>query len=362
MKFRERKNKGALSVLDEVPVIDFTPQVSKEEKTAIEEQTKFADAPLEIRKKSLKKETISTDIETVSNDTVLDDIKTISTDIETVSTNVVLNFDTVSDTVSTFKKTKPSLLELLILKQMVLRLENGLSAFQTSSVAKAVGTTLGGARNSLNRLKAKGLIENAGYQKGNRIGFTSYKISPKVFEYLRALEPTKETISNDTISTNTVSNTISHYSKKEDSNYTYILTESLKKIGIRDFHLEMFKGSKEDLQDLINHFSFSLEQGEIKSPNKLSLFISLLRDNKSWISEKYLQSINDEIAKNDLRIQQHNDLKKRQKEQELREKFNEFKMSNVNFVKDIKEKNKFTTDDSIIENLAFSEWKTQNEL
>ena len=49
MKFRERKNKGALSVLEETPIIDFTPDITSEEKLLIEEQSKNVDAPSEFR-------------------------------------------------------------------------------------------------------------------------------------------------------------------------------------------------------------------------------------------------------------------------------------------------------------------------
>jgi hypothetical protein len=328
----------------------------KSEPILIKKKIRIFDNPPEIQK-----ETISVDIKTIPTDTISNRAETISVDIKTISTDIDINFDTVSDTVSNYKKIKPSLLELLILKQMVLRLENGISQFQTTQISTAVGTTLGGARNSLNRLKAKGLIENTGFQKGNRVGSTSYKINPKVFEYLRALNSSKETISKETISTDTVSETISHYSKKEELN-SY-LPENLKQIGVRKFHLEMFKGSAGELSELMEHFSFSIDNNEIKIANKLSLFVSLLRDGKQWISEKYLQTMNEEISKNQLRMLKFEEIKKQKKENELKEKYNEFLGKNPEFIESVKSKNKnFNISEEIIDNMSFSEWKIQNEL
>jgi len=325
----------------------------KSEPILIKKKIRIFDNPPETQK-----ETISDDIKTVSTDTVSKRAETISDDIKTVSTDTDINFDTVSDTVSKFKKIKPSLLELLILKQMVLRLENGISQFQTTQISAAVGTTLGGARNSLNRLKAKGLIENIGFQKGNRIGSTSYKINPKVFEYLRALNSSKETISKETISNDTVSETISHYSKKEELNY--LLTENLKQIGVRTFHLEMFKGSACELSELIEHFSFSIDNNEIKIANKLSLFVSLLRDGKQWISEKYLQTMNEELSKNQARMNQLNEMNKQKKEQELRDSYKNFIEKNPEFKELVQSKNKsFNISEEVMENLLYSEWKNQ---
>ena len=325
----------------------------KSEPILIKKKIRIFDNPPETQK-----ETISYDIKTVSTDTISERAETISYDIKTVSTDTDINFDTVSDTVSKFKKLKPSLLELLILKHMVLRLENGISQFQTTQISTAVGTTLGGARNSLNRLKAKGLIENVGFQKGNRVGSTSYKINPKVFEYLRALNSSKETISKETISTDTVSETISHYSKKEELNY--LLTENLKQIGVRTFHLEMFKGSADELSELIEHFSFSIDNNEIKIANKLSLFVSLLRDGKQWISERYLQTMNEELIKNQARINQLDEINKQKKEQELRDKYKTFIEKNPEFKELVRSKNKsFNISEDIMENLLYSEWKNQ---
>jgi hypothetical protein len=300
------------------------------------------------------KESISDDIKSVSTDTISKRAESISDDIKSVSTDIDLNFDTVSDTVSNYKKIKPSLLELLILKQMVLRLENGISQFQTTQISTAVGTTLGGARNSLNRLKAKGLIENTGFQKGNRVGSTSYKINPKVFEYLRALNSSKETISKETISADTVSETISHYSRKEE--LTSLLTENLKQIGVRTFHLEMFKGSVGELSELIEHFSFSIDNNEIKIANKLSLFVSLLRDGKQWISEKYIQTLNEELERNKKRSEQLDTIKKEQIELKLKEKYQDFLNKNQAHLKNVRDKQTINLSQEILEKVAFNEW------
>ncbi len=306
--------------------------------------------------KTTPKETISSDIITISTDTVSNSIKTISSDIKTISTDTVISSDTVSDTVSKNKKEKPSLLELFVLKELSKRLENGISTFQTAKIAKSVGTTLGGARNSLNRLKSKGLIENVGFQKGNNVGFTSYKMNPKCFEFLNLLREPKETISNDTVLSDTVSDTVSQYSKKEELN---LLTEELKSIGIKHEHLTAFSGSKEDLEQLIENFSYSIKMNEIKVSQKMSLFLSLLRDKKAWVSQSLILAKEKELIEQDKRIAEL----KRLKQQELTKKFEIYKLENPNFLSTVQKENKFTTSEEVLNQIAFSRWQEQeNEL
>ena len=76
----------------------------KSEPILIKKKIRIFDNPPETQK-----ETISYDIKTVSTDTVSKRAETISYDIKTVSTDTDINFDTVSDTVSNYKKIKPSL-------------------------------------------------------------------------------------------------------------------------------------------------------------------------------------------------------------------------------------------------------------
>ena len=90
----------------------------------------------------------------------------------------------------------------------------------------------------------------------------------------------------------------------------------------------------------------------------MSLFVSLLRDGKQWVSEKYLQTMNEEINKNQLRMNQLNELKRQQKENEHKEKYRDFIDKNPEFAESVKTKNKnFNISEEIMDNLVFSEWK-----
>tara|TARA_Y100000034_G_scaffold136985_1_gene218001 strand:- start:7843 stop:8766 length:924 start_codon:yes stop_codon:yes gene_type:complete len=94
---------------------------------------------------------------------------------------------------NSLKKTTPSLLELQILKE-IKRLENSKkeSSFQVKDIAYLCGTTVGGCRNSLNRLKEKGLIVNLRFKKGHGIGSTTYKITDNGYLSLKEFNNLEE--------------------------------------------------------------------------------------------------------------------------------------------------------------------------
>ena len=329
IKYRDRKNKGTLSVLDEPAIIEYTPNLALEQINTIKQQTELVDASFEKRKES-----ISTAKEYISDDT-----KSTSSDI-----------DSKFDTVSNYKKMTPSLLEVLALKEMAKKLNNGVSTFQTNEIAKKIGTTLGGARNAINRLKNKGLITNVGFQAGNQIGFTSFKMNSKCFDYLAEFLDKKESVSTDTVSTDTVSKSISQYSKKEEYN---LLTEELKSIGIKQEHLSAFSGTKEELQSLIAHFSFSIQSNEIKVSQKMALFLSLLRDKKPWVSQSLILKQEQELKDLNQRVE----TLKKLKQEELKKKFELFVLENPSYLKKVKEQTNFTVSPEVLNQIAFSTWQ-----
>lgn len=371
-KSRKMEKMSVLEEFMETPDDTYlTPDISKESLDKIAQNTAMADMPIEAKiKRNAQKETASNN--TVLPDTVLKNesaasdtvskIETVSSDIvshsNTVSTNTVSKIDTVLETVLKKPKPKPSFLETLILKEMVARLSHGISTFQAAEIAAEVNTTLGGVRNALNMLKRKGLIENVGFKKGNRVGSTSFKINPIVFEILHRFEPKKETVLNNTVSANTVLETVLNaplVSKKEES--SFILTEALQKIGLRPNHLLKTTRSAEDVQEILFHFSHSIENKEIKSQNKLPVLLSILNNpEKQWVSESYLRDIGQEISANEDRFLKVKELEKRKAEMALKEKYEEFKRQNPDYLQQIKKQNAFVANDEVADKVGYSKF------
>jgi len=317
-----------------------------------------------LSKQCVSSNTVSSN-KTISDNTVLKpqhEAVNIVSRPEIAATDIDSKVNTVSNTVLKRIKIKPSFLEVAILKQMILRSNEGVSSFQVKDISKIVDTTLGGARNALNSLKKKHLITNVGFQKGNMIGFTSYKIESRTFEILSRLESGNK---NKDEVFNTVSNTVlndSLVSKKEDLLPTYILTDTLKNIGLTEKHLLRTTRPHEEVQEILFHFTHSCINGEIRSPNKLPVLLSVLNNQeRTWISESYLRCLEDDLKKNEERTQRQAQIEKDLGEKKLRELFETFQEQNPGYLMEVKNKNSMIQNNEILGKIAFEQFR-ENKL
>ncbi len=390
MKFRERKNKGALSVLEETPIIDFTPDITSEEKLLIEEQSKNADAPSEFRLTETRNKELIKDKQSTNKPVTelfikpVTELKTRNKELtekretrnvevikDKQSTNkpVTENGDLSLDKVSSFQR---KILQTIFQEIQKNPFEKETRPLNIGQLGELLEITDGKGFESLRivilRLEKSGFLIKTKVKTG-RSGWTKYCLPNFMFDQLLKYTQIQKPVIKDEQSTNKpvtkpVTADLSMYvSNNLNSNYIHTQFPDLEKMGLKIEHVEKSVRSEKDVEQILTHFNHSLLNNEVRSKYKLPVLLSILNDEKkSWVSESYLSEINEELHRNDLRMSQYEELKKKQKEQGLLEKFNEFKMNNLNFVEDIKAKNKnFTTDSSIIENLAFAEWKSQND-
>ncbi len=392
MKFRERKNKGALSVLEETPIIDFTPDITSEEKLLIEEQSKNVDAPSEFRltetrNKELIKDEQSTNkpVTVLLNKPVIE-LKTrnkpvtenretrnveVIKDKQSTNKPVTENGDLSLDKVSSFQR---KILQTIFQEIQTNPFEKETRPLNIGQLGELLEITDGKGFESLRivilRLEKSGFLIKTKVKTG-RSGWTKYCLPNFMFDQLLKYTQIQKPVIKDEQSTNKpvikpVTADLSMYvSSNLNSNYIHTQFPDLEKIGLKIEHVEKSVRTEQDIEQILTHFNHSLLNNEVRSKYKLPVLLSILNDEKkSWVSESYLSEINDELKRNDQRVAELEAIEKRRKEQELREKFNQFKLKNLNFIEEIKRKNQnFTTDLSIIENLGFAEWlEKQNEL
>jgi hypothetical protein len=140
---------------------------------------------------------------------------------------------------------------------------------------------------------------------------------------------------------------------------TYILGEPLKRIGLTENHLTKSKRTPEDIQEILFHFAFSIENNELKSSQKLPVLLSILNDEtKSWVSEGYLKSLQLDLDQNEKRLKDLLDTAERRKALGTLEKFKAYLAENPNFLESIKNSQKFQVSDQIIESIAFEKFKS----
>ena len=216
--------------------------------------------------------------------------------------------------------------------------------------------TLESLRIVILRLEKTGFIIKTKVKTG-RSGWTCYTLPNQIFEQLlRTNQFAKPVIKNEYIGNNTITKpVIMDLSKKEsvNKNITFFIPEVLKKIGLKE---TMIKTQREDLQDCLTHLAYSVENNELKTTNKLATAISILNSGKSWVAGKMIEQENLILEEQQKKI---NELKKI-KEQQLRNKYEIYKLENPQFLEKVKTENTFLKNEEILENVAFQKFVELN--
>jgi DNA-binding Lrp family transcriptional regulator len=178
-------------------------------------------------------------------------------------------------------------------------------------------------RTTIARLKSEKLLEIES-PRGGRSAKVKIRVNEEIYQsYLISKSQHNPT------QLNTKPNTNGPLSKKEEIILTYLIPEPLKKIGLYEAHLKNLVRPKEQIEEILLHFSHSVQANEIKSPNKLPVLLSILKDpNKTWVSETYLTALEVEFKKNAERLSKLKQLNTEVEEQKLQERVELFKKSN----------------------------------
>ena len=408
MKFRERKNKGEFSVMDEDPVIEFSPNVSTKEKLQIEEQSKFIDAPVSLRLKEVvliqktpnfiigKTETRNKELikdEQSTNKPVMDlevkpvmDLKTRNKELpekqetrneqvikDKQSTNKpVMDFVDLSlDKVSSFQR---KILEIIFQEIQANPFDKETRPLNIQQFGRLLGILDMKGFESLRivilRLEKAGFIVKTMVKNG-RSGWTQYSLPSDIFDQLLKWSQMYKPVIKDEQSTNKpVTKPViadhSMYESKSLNNFKYLLEQfpELVKIGLKVEHLNNSPKTGEDLEQILTHFQHSLKANEVKVSYKLPVLLSIIKDlgKKTWVSESYLNQINEELKQNELRSAKLDELMKKKRELEINEKWNLYKMENPLYIEELNQGHSMNVSTEVKEKIAFQSWVEKNEL
>jgi hypothetical protein len=110
------------------------------------------------------------------------------------------------------------------------------------------------------------------------------------------------------------------------------------------------------VQKSIEALSFDVENG--KTGNLAAILFGVLRSGKEYISQKYSETLQQELEQELKRIQETEDHQERLLEIKLQEKFKTYVDQNPQFIESIKNKNNtFVTSQELLEKVAFEEFK-----
>lgn len=111
------------------------------------------------------------------------------------------------------------------------------------------------------------------------------------------------------------------------------------------------------VQKSIEALSFDVENG--KTGNLAAILFGVLRSGKEYISQKYSETLQQELDQELKRIQETKIQQKRLSEIKLQEKFKTFVDQNPQFIESIKAKHStFVTSNELLEKVAFEEFKS----
>ncbi len=248
-----------------------------------------------------------------------------------------------------------------------------------SNLAINVRSTVAAARKAVQRLEQKGYIVRAEFKDG-RGGWTKYALPQGIYSDLLSIKTRAKVESNMSqtrakvepqpepqpepkplYSSSNNLNIITTNTGKPDILAEITLPINLSRFGISKNNLQKLVDdnlcSLELVQKSIEALSFDVENG--KTGNLASILFGVLRSGKEYISQKYSETLQQELDQELKRIQKSEDQQKRLSEIKLQEKFRTYVDQNPQFIESIKNKNNtFVTSQELLEKLAFEEFKT----
>ena len=269
---------------------------------------------------------------------------------------------------------------LLLIFKECLRIGNLISPEITlSHIYESLKINPGVAKMVIHRLVKKGVIKRE-ISKTGRGGWIKFSIQKELYQDLRIRESDNKEITNGYQSDNkqvtkrvTEQITSGPYSSSNNLNIIttntgepdisaeLTLPNNLLRFGISKNNLQKLVDDKlcslELVQKSIEALSFDVENG--KTGNLAAILFGVLRSGKEYISQKYSETLQQELDQELRRIQETEDQQKRLSEIKLQEKFKTFVDQNPQFIESIKAKHSnFVTSNELLEKVAFEEFKS----
>ena len=268
---------------------------------------------------------------------------------------------------------------LLLIFKECLRVGNLISPEITlSHIHESLKINPGVAKMVIHRLVKKEFIKRE-ISKTGRGGWIKFSIQKELYQDLRIRESDNKEITNGYQSDNKqvtkrVTEQITSGPYSSSNNLNIITTNTgesefsaeitlpinLSRFGISKNNLQKLVDDKlctlELVQKSIEALSFDVENG--KTGNLAAILFGVLRSGKEYISQKYSETLQQDLEQELKRIQKSEDQQKRLSEIKLQEKFKTYVDQNPQFIESIKNKNNtFVTSQELLEKVAFEEFK-----
>ncbi|TXI21149.1 MAG: hypothetical protein E6Q61_12185 [Nitrosomonas sp.] len=247
-----------------------------------------------------------------------------------------------------------------------------------SNLAASLRTTVAAARKAVQRLEQKGYLLRAEFKDG-RGGWTKYALPQGVYSDLLSIKTRAKVEPN--ISQTRVKVEPQHEPQPEprlpysSSNDLYnkettntaaeilIIPENLRRFGISVVNLQNLvtsgKTTQEITQRSLSALSYDVENG--KTGNLANILFGVLGSGREYISQKYSETLQQELDQELARINQAEENEKRSAELKLSARFKEYIQANPSFIESIKAKHSnFVTSNELLEKVAFVEFKSLN--
>jgi len=259
---------------------------------------------------------------------------------------------------------------LLLIFKECLRIGSLISPEITlSHIHEILEISPGVAKMVIHRLVKKGVIKRETSKTG-RGGWIKFSIQKELYQDLRIRESDNKEITNgyqrdNKQVTKRVTEQITNvpYSSSNDLNIntnTIQLPENLRRFGISTVNLEKLVSSGKATQEVIERslaaLSFDVENG--KTGNLANILFGVLGSGREYISQKYSESLQQELDQELKRIEEAQENQKKISEIKLQEKFKTYVDENPQFIESIKNKNNtFVTSQELLEKVAFEEFR-----
>ena len=243
-------------------------------------------------------------------------------------------------------------------------------AITISNIAISLRSTVAAVRKAIQRLEQKGYISRSQFKDG-RGGWTKYEIPQGIYSDLLSAK-TRVKVESKLSQTRAKVSTqpepqpepLAPYSSSSN-NYnintnTIELPENLRRFGISVVNLQNLitsgKTTKEIVENSLTALSFDIEHG--KTGNIANILFGVLGTGREYISQKYSESLQEELELELERIRQAEENQKRSVEMKLVASFKEYLGQHPGFLDSVKDKHKgFVTSSELLEKVAFEEYK-----
>jgi hypothetical protein len=255
------------------------------------------------------------------------------------------------------------------------------SAIAISNLSFSLNSTVSAVRKAVQRLEQKGYLFRSQFKDG-RGGWTKYEIPKSVYSDLLSSQ-TRAKVESNLSQTRAKVGTQPEpqpepkplYSSSNDLNNKETTTtgaedlsipHNLMRYGISVVNLQKLITSEKTTHEIITRslqaLSFDVEHG--KSGNLANILFGVLGSGREYISQKYSESLQQELEQELARIQVSEDQQKKLSEIRLKDKFKSYVEQNPEFIESIRTRNNtFVTSQELLEKVAFEEFKslpTQN--